>query len=190
MWRGGKARGSPARCSPPPPPPRSISCGSASPPRLAIRIEPRRVAILERVLREQLALARRRIEADLPAEVGGGAVVLEQALDELAAQAGPLAARRTDIHELVIVPQLVDARRVRSGSHQGGEHEPLRAADRHMQGACARRLTTTLRGYCSCNVSVSERRNVTRSLRSREVSCAPPCRRTTSSSVARLPSCI
>src|SRR5438094_7231474 len=97
MWRGGKARGSPARCSPPPPPPRSISCGSASQPRLAIRIEPRRVAIVERVLRQQLALARRRIEADLPAEMGGGAIVLEQALDELAAQAGPLAARRADI---------------------------------------------------------------------------------------------
>src|SRR5205085_1700206 len=83
------------------------------------------------------------------------------------AQARPLAARRADIHELIVVPELEYARRVRGGGHQGGEHEPLRAADRHNQAACARRLTTTLRRYCSCNASLSERRKATRSSRSR-----------------------
>src|SRR5438067_1798465 len=95
----------------------------------AARIEPWRAVMLALELGEQLALPRRRMVSDLPAEMRRLAPALEELVDELVAQRG--IAGRADEHELVVLPELEHARRIRRRGDERGNDEPFRAPDRH-----------------------------------------------------------
>src|SRR5207237_1299788 len=63
------------------------------------------------------------------APAGRLGAVLEQPVHQLAAQGR--VARRADEHQLVVVPELEYARRIRRQRDQRGDDQPFRASDRH-----------------------------------------------------------
>ena len=93
-------------------------------------------------LGQQLALARGRIVGDFPAEMRHVTTALEERMDQFGAQRRASAARAADEHDLVVVPELEHAGRIRCERDESREHEPFRAPDRHA-AVCAPGLSET-----------------------------------------------